>query len=833
METARLTQATLKTGKTSLTFLHGLGLKMKNVSLEHAELRVEAGHVNINVRLLPLLLGKIEISTLDVHDARFHMRSMLLDQTSLSGLATLPVQRIRLIRAKFNDFDGNPLLDDVRLDLRNLGPEHEALWELRAEQGTRSLDGHGSLDFHHGEVRGGFGKLKFNDVPLTWVTPLASDAIRPWFDNPSNHLNGSLTLDLKENQAWSIFGEVLLSLADSDRTISLRGKLHHPAENQYFWDDSFIRFDEQSVVTTKGECFQLECKASIAAKSIPLTDWQTLLPGQIGMLQMLQGSSDVNAAVQWQEGQWQATGDLLLKGGSFHSQERKRMLPELYFDQATITGSAEQWQAEATLSVAEMYGKIGIRSDRQPSGETETELQTAGIERIPPALLEMLLVSLEAEPGLTAQGALSGNIRLKQKASGAGKLELAIVADQAAITYPSWVKKQAGIAARCEVSFGWQDQGLMQPESIQLQNCQLGNSTLATLRWQRQDNRIEIGGLDVDLATLRSYAVRLPTPLQQMGGRVSGQLNTSWSSSEEPNWLDRASGQLFLSDFGPDSWQASGELTLNAGSFKSSGLQLKGRYGQAELQGEYLWHDRRGSINILNGGLDWNSLPPLPDSWRQMQLAGEIRQGRVGLLDNELLGISGRYRLQQGTLKLKGFNAQLASGIVTSPELSLTPNEAGLSFKGHIRAEEVQLAKLSGLDRWLQADLGGKLHLNLDLHGQLPAGKLMDWQYSNGDVLVYNGSWQRRQAESLPERLGIRSVSHDKYRFSQLSFRFRLQNNLVDISRISLQQGDVRHRGVAGIDRDGRIHGVVKDAERGGVYALDGAWPSLSWQQSP
>lgn len=833
-ETARLTEAKLKSGESSLTLMHGMGLKMEGVSLEHPEIAMQAGHININVRLLPLLLGKIEISTLDVHDAHFRIGAGLLDQASLAGLAALPVNRIRLIRASLENAEGAPILQDARLDMRNIGPEREALWEFQGTLDQQSLNGHGTLNFHHGEIDSGFGKLKFENIPVTLLSPLAPDSLNRWFTDPANRVGGALTLDLKNRQSWSIFGEVRAGREDGGKILSLRGKLHHPDIDQYFWDDSFIHVDDKAVITTKGQCFQLECEASIAARQLALNTLTSLLPATSGFLRLLEGNSDINASLKWQPGgEWQATGNFLLQDGRYHYRQADSPLPEMFFDKASIAGNRDHWRAAASLSVARMYGKIAIEGSRKTTGEATLQLETDGIEKFPQSLLDMVIAATGVTPGFQASGKLAGSMRLNREASGNSSLQLNLDAGQALISHPQWLEKPAGIPARCQSRISWPDKAVFAPASIKLDQCRLGSSSIGKLAWRHQKQHYEVTAedFDIDLNSLRESAVRLPEEFHDLKGRLSGSISGRWPDKDS-NWIENTRGSLALDNFGTASWLGSGELRLADGAFSSPLLRASGIFGQVELQGHYKLASRRGAIDILAGELDWSTLPQLPESWKQISLAGEIRQGHLKLLGNSLQQIEGRYRLSQGELAVEELHAELADGQLYAPSFSLIPNAAGLSLSGNIRTENVRLQKLASLNQWLQAELDGKLHTNLKLQGQLPARSMDSWLRSNGDILIYNGSWLQGEPDSLPERLGIGKPAAGKpTRFSKLSFRFRVQENLVDLSRLKLQQGQHRYSGVGSINKSRHIHGVIKEIGAENIYSLDGAWPRLGWQQ--
>jgi hypothetical protein len=150
-EVSSHTQATLESESSSLTFLHGIGLKLNQVSLNHAQYQMQAGHISISVRLLSLLMGKIEIDTLNIYDGLFKIRPGKL-QPNTKAISGLPVKQLQLVRCRIETFDGDQLLDNLHLDLRNIGLDQKTLWELQAKQGDHSLSGHGRLSFQQGEI---------------------------------------------------------------------------------------------------------------------------------------------------------------------------------------------------------------------------------------------------------------------------------------------------------------------------------------------------------------------------------------------------------------------------------------------------------------------------------------------------------------------------------------------------------------------------------------------------------------------------------------------------------------------------------------------------------
>jgi len=232
----------------------------------------------------------------------------------------------------------------------------------------------------------------------------------------------------------------------------------------------------------------------------------------------------------------------------------------------------------------------------------------------------------------------------------------------------------------------------------------------------------------------------------------------------------------------------------------SDKIVLKGSYGEGEIQGSFNLLHHRGTIHVSSATLDWSSLPQLPDHWQPISLRGSINQSNLTLLQNHYTDLHGNYKLSQGIFTLKNWQATLADGALSGNQLDFTPLPDALKIHGNVHGQNIQLDQVQGLAAWMQADLSGSLQANIILDGRIAKTDISDWQHSNGDMLIYSGSWQQH-ALSKPSTASA---------FKKLEFRFRVHKDAINISDLTLIQHQQRYQGKLSINPMLHLSGTVQ-----------------------
>lgn len=829
-QTARLSGSRLVAKEVSLSLIHGVGLRLDQVNLSNPVLSMQAGHANISIHLLPLLLGKVELGTLDIHDATLRLDGDAAAHLSAS-FSSLPFERVHLIRSTVEDMRGGSKLENIELDVRNIGPDREMLWEISSRQAEYSLHGHGQLAFRAGAVMSGFGKLKLTSIPASLLSVVAPSMLSDWFARQSQRLSGGLTLDITRQRGWSLFGEVEAGGDEQHQPLRLRGKLSHPAAGELVWHDSFVHLDNRAVIALNGHCSQGQCESRLDARSMPVAAWLRLFPDAVDLPRTLAGKTRLEAMLRWQGDRWEANGSVRLNEASFSYRQQSRPLPALQMTVSELHGERDGWGGRAVITFPGIGSEILLQADsRSDTAAEETHSSQALLLTLASTKLadgvwqpfgNLLLSSLDIAPDLAGGGTMRAAVELKLQPSHS-TLQLDLGADEARVAYAGQWEKPIGVVALCHGKVGWRSL-ISQPDGVQLDRCRVADARLDTLEYRQKEKSesLSLSGLSLDLDKIGESHLLLPEWLRQYHGRIEGGGRFDWLRGS--GQLKGGTGDWNLQQAGTFDWQLSGRVKVVDGTFVSDHMQLSGPLGQAELQGRFRAPDRSGSINVLTGHLDWQAMPELPPVWEGTHLSGHIAQAYVTVLGYEWQGISADYVLDRGHLTLRQGAVAWAGGQLQADELMVTPMAASLRLDGKVRAKGVMLEQLPWLANWLQADLTGKLGANIEVKGLFDqngaVADMASWQRSNGDIVVYSGSW-------LPHDPALNQL-WSPGDFRKLQLRFRLQEKGVEIPAVELTRHGIRYRGEALIAADGLISGRLKG---GGVLAIGGHWPYPRWQ---
>jgi len=833
------TSAQLSAKHAELTFMHGLGLRLDGVNISHAQYQMQAKHLIISLKLLPLLIGRVQTDALDIHDANIIIKPETLAPTS-TAISALPVQHIRLVRSRIQTASGKTVLDNLYLEMRNIGPDSETLWEMKAKQGDQALSGNGRLHFHAGHIVDGFSKLKMEHFQLVRLEPFAPHAIISWLEGESSLLSGTVTLDISKHQTWALFGEVELERphkggahtgsSQMDTVLKLRGKLSHPAEGELIWRDSFIHLGKQAVIAIDGSCQQdTGCSTTLDAKQVPLAEWKPFMPAGIAFYEHMTGMTDLNASIQWSKLLWHGNISLQLTDTHFNHGDKEIPLPPLHLQADKLSGNATQWHTRATITSPQAEGSIQLRNTRHSNGDKDLYIDSQDADSalwLP--LSNMLLSTLGFEPELQAVGKIHGKLHLHQQAD-KQSLSLDVDATQTQLSYASWLNKPAQIEAQCKARL---DLSNAQITAVSVQQCRLDTSSVEKLNWSRRKalQKLSLSKLDLHIGQFKDL---LPQHIRGLTGRLQGSGRTTWKNAE--SWLGNMSGRWQLEDVAMDTWQASGSIRVKNGIFSSHPLRIHGKYGKATLSGFFNPLRKRGDIDILSGHLDWNSMPALHHFWQPLSIQGRIYKARLKLLDNDWQNIQSYYTLSHGLLRLNRLKAELADGQFSSTQITFASMPDGIDIQGDIRTKNIQMRKLSRLHRWLGAAISGKLQANIKVHGRIGQQHFSDWQRSNGDILIYDGGWKQQQKPAtMADKAAIAAPSLQSFAFSKLDFRFRIGKENTAISSLRLVHLQQPFQGTAMITSDLHLTGTMLNTADKTAYTIDSMLPKIHWlkQQS-
>jgi len=840
-QTSRLSGSRLEVRTASLSLIHGIGLRLDHVTFNVPGLSMQAEHMNITVHLLPLLFGKVEMDSLDIHDAHIKLGGSGIAALSAS-FASLPFERIELFRSTIDDAAGVSRLGNLHLDVRDIGLNSKTLLEVSARQKGYALQGHAQLLFRAGAVMSGFGKVTMKSIPAALLVTVAPAMLTKWLSRQHQLLTGSLTMDITRGRGWSLFGEIeardnVAAGSEQQEQVRLRGKISHPAEGELVWHDSFIHLQGNAVIALDGHCLAGRCESRLDARNVPVKAWIKLLPDAVSL--PLAGNTRLTGMLHWHDDIWQATGKLGLNHLSFLHEKKMLSLPDMQLIASALHGNSDGWTGQALMSFPGLEGNTHVQAESNDGLHAQKkgwQIKLASgqlADGVWQPLGNLLLSHLHLAPELTGSGSLQAEVVL-QRQPGHSSLQFDFDAGKAVFNYGKQWLKPGGVAGRCRTSIDWQSH-ISQPDTVQLNHCVLGASQLDHLEYRqgKKLDSLKLAGLRLDLNDLRDKKLGLPAWLQLYRGRVDvDQGGLVWRHNTDD--LVAANGQWKLQQMGTPGWQLTGSLKALGSVVSSDHLGVSGRLGQADLKGSFRLPTQRGWVDVLNGHLNWQMMPALPALWSDLRLSGKLHRMDVNIADYQWQNIVADYQFSHGLITLEHGKVGFAGGEMKTDELMLEPAAGILRIHGKVKARNVRLEQMPWMSGWLQANISGRMQANIELKGMLPVTGIAAWQRSNGDVTVYSGAWSPYvkqgdlKVKDSGKQMGAKRATKRLAKFKKLKFRFKVQKRAIEVSNIHLTSHGNRYRGAALVAADGAMSGSLSSGKKS--YVINGVWPHPRWR---
>lgn len=801
----------------SFSWFPVFGLKLTPVQFEIGNAMFRARSALVQVRLLPLVFGKTEIKSIRLDSPRFTLLRRPVSVPSIQHLAMLPFQRLVVIRGVLSLPDGSDLVDDISLDLRDIGPNRDMLWDFQANMKGHKIRSHGRLELRQGQMYRGFGKFGADHLPAAQLARFVPRIFRSYFSAKS-YVDGSVSLNVSGRERWQLVVEAGL-LRETVQLAVLRGKLEKDPSSLR-WFDTYLHLEGGAVLGLDGRCQVDTCQTKLKGKKLPLEPILAAWPASFAKPEQLQGRFGVDATFEWQRNHWGARGEIDLHHPRLRYGPTLLTFPEWRLDIKDLVGDASQWRFDRA-SLSDPRGEEVWRlRGASKEGVVEFGLKTEGVHAGWDDLGRWLMLQWHLDPRLSGEGMFKGTIHVRHGPV-FQDLRLEIDAGKMHLAYADQFDKPDKVPFRCHLQIQKK-----QVISVQLDDCDLGSASIRHGSGHFGENHHDIMLQDVriDLDLLHDRdAVRLPDPVEAMRGKLQGDLEARWEEKDTASASDQIrflAGRLDLDHFGTKTFHASGLLAADGTNLRSHRLQLKGFFGELLLAGNYALHGRNGQVDVLTGHVNWDQTAPrifryLPSKGA---LGGSLRH--VGLMDSSSKAEleEGRYELKHGQLAMHGLTVRLAGGRLAVSQAILTPEDNGLHIRTRMKAEGVRPELLPRLRTRFKASLSGKLFANVWLEGLWPGdGFLGNWQ-GNGDVVIYNGTWQ-----PFAENAGT------KMAFRRLTGRFRLDDFGVRVQRLGFERRDTAYHGNAKIDRSGKVDGTLWD-QLGHRYLLRGTWPKMQLQ---
>jgi hypothetical protein len=831
-----LIHASLDYDRLSFSFVHGLDVRLDTVHMHQADWTVDAPTMLIELRVVPLLLGKIELQGIYLRSPVIRIAPPGKQDTATTTMHGLPrelmLDQLSVSDATIINDTGQTLIAGLDMDLQDIGPSRMMRWELQARTGEQMASGHGQLGFRLGGIDNGFGKLSLDRIPLQALHDI------PWLSAPTSRLAGYgyrqlstvVTLNIGHGNQWTAFSETTVS-GDKDRPdIKLRGKLYRDADHALGWKDAFVQIGAGAPIAADGSCdMDGICASTVRGKSVDLAPLAAISAPASPSWQPVSGSMDMQAELGWRHHDWHLTGQAEMRDLTWKDAAGTFNLPDFRLDNLRASGKKHEIVLKSTrISFIKHAGTMladGHYDRLQHAGELHLHLNALQDTWVPLLRLTSMIDPAGALP-VGGKGVLRGDAKL-QLADGKPNVHFSLDASGAELHVGRGIKP-AGIPA--SATGDWQPgHDAMQ---LALTTATIGSSTFKGLSWQRSQTgrSLAIDNFRFDMQALRKQGVTFPDQLAGFQGSIAGKLSTTWNIPVPARQLQGVwpgmpglSAELDLDDFGTQGWQFQGHVSLDHGSTLLRQLQVIGSHGNATLDGMISFASKTGTVDIHQGNLTWKNDDTVPTWLRSMRLRGRIKGLNLSWLGQAWKGINARYRLDDAHLNIPALKGTLADGNISASNLSVDFAPGSLTLRGTAQIGAVHIQKLPGLGGMLQGELTGKTFATIKLAGTLPFQHWQGWR-GNGDIMIYGGHWR-----PLP----LNGVMQPVHHFDLFGLHFRSYRDHVTFQNIQIENANGHYSGTARLDAGSRVQGTLNRRGDGTNVTFSGTWPHIRWTQAP
>ncbi|MDX8386947.1 MAG: hypothetical protein R8M46_00230 [Ghiorsea sp.] len=791
---SQLTQSgvTLTAENISLSLMYTGSIRLDHAQIQTSSFNLQAERIFIDLDLAALLTGKalpralyIQLADINIHKTQQEGWLEFINHESFK------LKRINISQSEIHLEEQHITLEQVNLDVRDIGKNKNPRVELQAHIGEGRLDAHGYLRLKRGEITRGFGRLKIYDVPLTF------------FDHGTSleTLHGSVTAHLNKDKSWQSFGHLSVQSEQQD-TLELRGKIGGNDGEFITIDDMILSMKESGVAQISGGCAEASsCQISLDSKSIKLSSLSSLFKSHTAFLQPLNNElQDIHIQSTWDKGVLTNQGSFAWSALQYQPTQKqansdKAAVIQLDLGKATFSGltrnETDIWALNhANFSTLKDTQEITLKQAAYSGGELELTLELNNTPLWLP-LGNLALISQGLKPEISGQGMLNGQLALALNQDKQIDTAFNINASDAEILWKEVLKPQ-GIKLVVQGDATWNQ--TVTP-SLAKVDIQLAD---AYANIHLQPNKLSFENTSVDVQSLIAQNIVLPSALQTWHGAIQGDV----SINLESKIIETANARL--EDFGSGQHFFSGQLLKNHNSWHTTQLEWLFNKNKASIN-----TTKFGTVNLVAETLDTEGLAYLLQA--PYTLKGRFINESLSLPFGTIKNVFTYYQKRPQQISFENFKGTLYEGTLRAKNVSLLTQNNQFALEGAFQVGGIHLNKWNWFDKQFQTHLQGTVYATLNLGLTFDeTQQLSAWQ-GDGDVVVYNGQWL----------LNSKTLKADK-----LSLTIRKREKFT--SQFKIKHGEEKGSGEIQIDEQFKTTGQLD--WKGKAYTLTKDWPNIRFE---
>ncbi len=772
----------LQADEISISPMYTGSIRLKHVTVQTDSFSLQAEQLYIDLNLAALLTGKALPQALYLQLANIEVKKTQQQQwIELVETESFKLKRIYISQSEIHFHEQHLTLEQVNLDIRDIGKNKNPRLELQAHIGDGRIDAHGYIRLKRGQITRGFSRVKLSDIPLAFIN----------HGTTLETLNGSITTHLNEDKTWQAIGRIALQIAAKDK-LELRGKFTGSPQQLFHIDDMVLNIEDSGAFQLSGDCIRTDsCLININSEQLQPGPIFRLIDSDIDLGKRLRDSQlqAINIQHSWKNSILSSSGDITWQQLDYLLTDKKN---SAHFNSGTLTFSGLEHHPDGSWLLA----NAKVTHDKQASLILDKASYNNGRWQLPLKLynsdlwLPLSNILLQNRPPYTVlegSGTITGNINIQHQHGSLSEAAFAIDATAATMNWQQYSKPE-NIHFSVTGEASWQKELRLEDAKL---SVQLADSYAAI---DKQQALWHLNKLSADLDQAKALGITFPWDLH---GSISGQA----AVTEDLSGLQSA--RLDLIDFGVAAHHFSGQVVKQRQKWHTRNLAWTFDKNQAEISS-----NKRGQLHITANRFNAAGLQLL--QYTPEKTSGTLDIQSLTLPFGLFKNVSTDYETGADGLMLKRFKSTFYEGSVRAKKLQITQQDQLLNVKGALQAGGIRLKDWRWLNNQFQTILAGNLYSTINVDAQFDAeDKISSWQ-GDGDIIVYNGRWVLNNETFKANKL-------------QLSLRKRQQFNSRFNFNLDKQQG----QGEIIIDEQKQVSGYLQLANK--RFKLSETWPKIHY----
>ena len=775
----------LQADKLSLSVMYTGSIRLDNVHIQSNTFEVDAQQLFIDLNLAALLTGKAipQAIYLQFSDININQNEQS-DWLTLLQNDSFKLKRINITRSEIHFEQQHLTLENVDLDIRDIGKNRNPRMELQAHIGDGRIDAHGYLRLKRGEIHKGFGRVKVIDIPLKhWQR-----------DSTLGTLSGSITSHLNPDSSWQSLGHISLQ-KEQKNVLELRLKIAGNHQDKFLSiQDLVLNHKDMGALQISGDCTTVSaCKFSMLSQTIKLEPLSALLQTQ----SLIRGEAkDIQVRTELNNGHWVSYAELNWDAIQYVQHINNETTHALIIQPATLQVSDFQWINKDAWSI----NKVSITSPNHTApdisankvsfqkGELSLPLTLQDAEQWLP-----ITQWLWPKEDIAGKGALNGTVNLTLQHNHLTHANISLDANQVEISSLPFSKPQ-NIPFNMTGKLLWEEDKLPTLAEVALTLDE------STLQLRQEDKHWQFSGLDIDFDQLKEKDIHLPKFWKPWHGYIRG--DTTLHIPHESIVIDKANMDLI--QFGKDRHYIDGQIITDGTLWDVENLHWTHEKNEAEFFG-----GKNNQFDIVAEYLDaqalalLQSLPFLPH--------GKLTTKALRLPFGTLSDVSANYQTLSESLVLKAFKSKFYEGTLHADQVDVFTEGKNVAMRGTIQVGGIHLNNWLWLHKQFDTHLQATVYATLNLQGDFDEKQHLSSWKGDGDVSIYNGVWLFNNKNIKEDKLNV-------------TLRKRKEFNAT----FNVKDGKHKGSGALRIDESKQVSGHLEWLDK--TYIFSKTWPTFRFK---